>query len=211
MVSFQGEELRGLGFKKREIDKVSSFVSVVSPIFNNYLDEKLEEVVDLCSGNGLMSFMFLSDNLASRAVMYDIKRTHKFDKLLRLFNARGFDYEFHKEDTTFPFSLNGGKKARAIVSIHPCSGLADRVIQIGLDSKIPFALMTCCHKQIGQVASYKLRTPPDLRLMLYHEKADYIDLVRQRYIEENGWDCYRFEINKKITPKNHILVGVPRG
>mgnify|MGYP007051604045 CR=1 FL=1 len=68
--------------------------------------------------------------------------------------------------------------------------------------------MTCCHKRIEQAFHYKLRNPPDPRLMLYNERADYFDLARQRYIEEQGWTCYWEEIPKEITIKNHILIAI---
>jgi len=202
------KELTDLGFKEREIEKVNTFIFMVSPVLKSHLGNSFE-IYDLCSGNGLTSFMFLLLSLAGKSVMYDTRQTNKFIKLQKLFRTHRFDYQFHQQDINLPIYLSQNKNKKAIISIHPCAGLADRVIQISLDSKLPFALMTCCHKQIESV-SYTLRNPPDSRLMLYEETSDYIDLVRQRYIEERGWFCYRFEIDKRISPRNHILVGVPK-
>ncbi len=91
-----------------------------------------------------------------------------------------------------------------IVSIHPCGKLSDRVIELGLNYGLPFALMTCCHQNGYLVPS--LRNSPDPRLLLYEEPADYFDLVRKRYIEESGRQCKLLEIPRSITPKNHILL-----
>ena len=66
--------------------------------------------------------------------------------------------------------------------------------------------MPCCHKNENK--KYRLRNPPDPRLMLYDERADYFDLVRQRFIEEQGWVCHFKEIPRKITEKNHVLIAI---
>lgn len=200
------EDLIVNGFKGREIEKAHAFVSLISPLFKNYANNG--EVVDLCSGNGLTSFMFLLNNARSQSVMYDIKRTNKFARLERLFQDCEFNYEFHQQDINKPISLND--RTSFIISIHPCSELADRVIQLGLTSKIPFAIMTCCHKQVEKSVHYKLRNPPDSRLMVYKRRADYLDLVRQRFIEEQNWNCCRLKVPEEITPENNIIIGLPR-
>jgi len=194
------------GFKEKEIEKARAFISLISPLFKNYTNNG--KVIDLCSGNGLASFMFLLNNSRSQSVMYDIKRTNKFARLERLFQDCELDYEFNQQDINEPISLDN--RSRVIISIHPCSELADRVIHLGLKSNIPFAVMTCCHKQVEKSVSYQLKNPPDSRLMLYKRKSDYLDLVRQRFIEEQNWNCYRLNVPEEITPENNIILGIPK-
>lgn len=211
MFSLPINELYEIGFKDREIQKVIAFGSIVASTFNNYSSEKLSTIIDLCSGNGLSSFAFQFNNLANKSLMIDIRKPKRFEKIKKLFEAYDFEYNYPIEDiNSEDFQLSNFCKLEksAIVSIHPCSRLGDKVIDIALKSKIPFALMTCCH-QIKR-ERYKLNNPPDSRLMLYDESADYYDLVRQRYIEEQGWNCYWKEISKKITPKNHVLIGLKK-
>ena len=211
MFSLPTNELYEIGFKDKEIQKVIAFGSIVAPILNNYSSKKLSTIIDLCSGNGLSSFAFQFNNLANKSLMIDIKKPKRFDKIKKLFEAYGFEYSYPIEDiTSEEFQLSNFCKLEksAIVSIHPCSRLGDKVIDIALRSELPFALMTCCHQVKRE--KYKLNNPPDPRLMLYDEPTDYYDLVRQRYIEEQGWDCYWKEIPKEITEKNHVLIGLKK-
>ena len=194
-----------IGFKKKELEKVLAFGSVVE----KYIRKDTDTIIDLCSGNGLCGFAFQFNNLARKSLMIDIKQPKRFERIKRLFEDYGFKYEYFILDINADdFKLKDfyGLKDSFILSIHPCSDLGDRVIELALDSKIPFALMTCCHKVKNK--KYTLKNPPDPRLMLYEEPADYFDLVRKRHIEEKGWKCYWEEIPKEITPKNHVLIGV---
>ena len=209
MFSLPREELGAIGFRKRETMKVLEFMSVVAPVLG-MPERKISALIDLCSGNGLTGFAFQFNGLAEKSLMVDVMKPPRFVRLEGLFKKYGLEYEHQVGDIMEEtFGLEGvfNGEDSAIVSIHPCSELGDRVIDLGLQHNIPFALMPCCHRVKGQ--PYVLSNPPDPRLMLYDEPADYRDLVRQRYVEEKGGDCYWREISKKITEKNHVLIGVP--
>jgi len=203
MIDLPEQELFQLGFKPKDISKCLAFTSVIAPIL-----PKSRTIVDICSGNGLASFAFLYNRLAEQALMFDIRFPNKSRLTRELFNKYGFGYDFVQgsiEGDDFLELLP--RSDVSIISVHPCSELGDRVIEIGLKTRTPFALMTCCHKT--KPPQYRLQNPPDPRLMLYNEPADYFDLLRQRHIEEQGWQCHRKEISRRITDKNHILIGTP--
>jgi hypothetical protein len=209
MFSLPIDEIGAIGFRERETKKVLEFMSVVAPVLG-IPERKVDTLIDLCSGNGLTGFAFQFNHLVKKSLMVDVMKPPRFVRLEELFKKYGLKYEHQIGDITEEtFGLEGFDKNNSlIVSVHPCSELGDRVIELGLKNNIPFALMPCCHRVKGQ--PYKLSNPPDPRLMLYDEPADYRDLVRQRYIEEKGWDCHWREISKEITEKNHVLIGVPK-
>jgi hypothetical protein len=193
------------GFQSRGLAKVYYFVSNVAP----YLISR-SRTVDLCSGNGLCSFVFIHEGFAKRALIIDRKFPKSFERIKALFEGHNLNPQYVEEDLNklSPELFNPCEDF--LISIHPCGNLADKIIQIGLDLNIPFALMTCCHLRQDKSFHYSLKNPPDSRLMIYDEPQDYHDLIRQRYIEERGWICHRREIPKRITPRNHILIGLPR-
>ncbi|MBS3166821.1 hypothetical protein J4403_01275 [Candidatus Woesearchaeota archaeon] len=195
MISLPTRELLDLGFKNQELQKVTYFISAINPFFLNY-----NLLIDLCAGSGLCSLGFLYNGLVKQSLMVDKKIPLRFHKLQKLFDK----YEIEYIEKSIYEKLDLSTEKSFIVAIHPCSELGDKIIEIGLENEISFAIMPCCHK--NQNLKYHLQNPPDSRLMLYKEKADYFDLVRQRYIIENKRKCYWQEIPKKITQKNHILI-----
>lgn len=205
-------ELVEIGFKEREIKKIHAFYSAVMPVFQEHFSSKLDRIVDLCSGNGLCSFIFQCNDTAEETLLVDVKITQHFKRLRQLFKKYQFKSDFIQEDiNSQDFNLDfSNKREEAIVSVHPCSELGDKVIDLGLKYRVPFALMTCCHKRAESAFRYSLKNPPDTRLLLYSEPSDYFDLRRQRHIEEQGMHCLLKEIPDSITKKNHILVGIPK-
>lgn len=207
-VTLPTSELSEIGFRGREVKKFLEFCCQTAQVLREAVGD-IELLVDLCAGNGLGSFVFQFNGLARESLMIDSTQPPRFRRLRRLFRQYELAHEYCLADLkSEEFSLDVGSRQAAIIAVHPCSELADRVIKIGLQYKLPFALMTCCHKR--DRVRYELKDPPDTRLLLYDEPADYFDLVRQRYIEEQGWQCHRLEIPKRISAKNHILIGVPK-
>jgi len=192
------EELILIGFRDKEIEKVNQFYNLVS----NKISGKFDTLIDICAGNGLASFIFQYYGFAEKSLMIDIKRPKRFFKLEDLFKKYNLNYSYTEKDILKDIEIARG--SNVIISIHRCSYLSDKVIDIGLKHQLPFALMTCCHN--CKIKDYKLVKKVDKRMLLYEEKEDYFDLVRKKYIEEHGRFCEFLEVSKKITPRNHVLI-----
>mgnify|MGYP006288269431 CR=1 FL=1 len=205
MFSLPRKELKSVGFNDQEIKKVIAFGEIVASKF-----PKSPNTVDLCAGSGICAFFLLYNGLADKVTLVDVRKPLKFLDFEELFRKRDFNFKYITADIRKPeFSIEGiSPKTNLITSIHPCGYLADSVIRLALQSNSHLALMTCCHRV--RSPKYDLENPPDPRLMLYEEPSDYYDLVRQRFIQEQGWECDWKEIPRKITPRNHVLVASPR-
>lgn len=198
-------ELIDLGFKEQELKKVYGFCSVINPFFI-----KIDRVLDICAGKGLLSFLLLYNGIARESFMVDKKKPFRFRRLEKLFYNYSLNYTYTEEDIfseDYVIKNNGNS---LVVAIHACGNLTDRIIELSLKQTLPFAIMPCCHRTIERSIRYQLRNPPDPRLKLYKRKEDYFDLLRQRYIEEHGWSCYIREIDEKITPRNKIIIASPK-
>jgi len=197
------EELVSLSFDNRELDKFYCFLDLVK----TRMDRRFEHVIDLCAGNGLAGFLFACHGLAERTTLVDISKPKRFSKIQRLFDKYGLKFDYIEMDIN---SSDIHKKLdfrnSLAIAVHACGDLSDRILHLALDSNLPFALMPCCHE--NQFAGYSLKNPPDSRLLMYPERSDYFDLVRLQYMRENGYACDLFEIPRKITPKNKVLIGV---
>lgn len=207
MLSLPFGELSKRGFKERELEKFLAFCNAVHPAFleSQRLDN-IDYIIDLCSGNGLGAFTFLFNKIGREALLIDKTIPKRFNKLSDLFKSGSFNYK--KQDIlSEEVKLPEGAKAdnTLIISVHPCAELTDKVIEIGLNKKIPFAILTCCHR--SEKPAYKLSNPPDSRLQLYDSPGDYFDEVRAQYIRERGWRCSLLKIDKRITEKNKVIVG----
>jgi len=201
------DELAEIGFAGREVEKFLRFTEEVNSV-PEVKGREFGHVVDLCAGNGLGAFTFQYNGLAKKSLMSDVRKPPRFNRLSGLFRKYGLSYEYHIKDIhSEDFQLGDLRNDGLIISIHACAELADRVIDIGLNSNVPFAVMPCCHRSTGK--KYDLQRPPDPRLLRYEDPADYFDLVRRTHIEESGWTCYWREVPQEITKKNHVLIGFP--
>ena len=132
MISLPVKELSDLGFKKREMQKIISFISVVKPFFEEYF-RKPFFLIDLCAGNGLASFWFHFNGMIERCVMVDLKIPPRFYRLKKLFEDYGFAHDYPERDICsgdFDLDCLLDREDKAVVSIHPCSELGDRVIEL---------------------------------------------------------------------------------
>lgn len=197
------DELVSCGFSKREIDKIYAFYYIVKSRINR----RFEKILDLCAGNGLAGFLFNYYGFAERSIMVDIKKPRKASKIEKLSEKYELRCNYLKADINNLKFLEFENDV-FIAAVHPCGELSDIIMKKAIKSGLPFAIMTCCHE--SQPYSYNLQNPPDPRLMMYGENADYFDLVRKIYAEEHGFKCDLLEIPRKITPKNHVLIGIPK-
>ncbi len=86
--------------------------------------------------------------------------------------------------------------------MHACGSTTDRSIDVALATGGPLAVMPCCYHGAS------VRGPAVLRRELGRDLA--IDVHRTIRLEEAGRRVEWAAIPRAISPKNRILLGLPR-
>jgi len=141
---------------------------------------------DFCAGNALTSIISVFVLPVKKVIAIDNRpRSRKW------YLAKRFDYIF--EDIN-KFNISSIPEKSVIISVHACSNLSKKVIEIYLQSKAGYLiLMPCC------VGKFQTRCPNYIREVI----GKYIEWVW--YLSEmcNG----KFKIDKNvISPKNGIII-----
>jgi len=157
----------------------------------------LEIMYDLCAGNGLNGFYNLYNNQSRFVHFYDIKENQHFEKLARHFSA----YDYHLKDIHQTKIIS--RENSGFTSIHACNNLTDRVIEIAISNRKPFAVMPCCYEYHNND-----HFSPEL-IDYFKNKEDAIDAARVKYIQDRDYTAIIRNIPEEITKKNRILIGLP--
>ena len=97
----------------------------------------------------------------------------------------------------------------AVIAVHACGILTDIVLRSAVSSRVPVAVMPCCYNDRMDV--YDLADPPAKRRLRYPAEKDYYDAFRLQYLLEQDYKAFLLQIDKKITPMNNVLIGIPDG
>jgi hypothetical protein len=89
-----------------------------------------------------------------------------------------------------------------VVSVHPCGGLTDVVLQLATAARARVAVLPCCHD--GDVSDTGA-------LSGWMDDALAIDVVRARHLASQGYHVWTQRIPQDITLKNRLLIGAPAG
>lgn len=155
-------------------------------------------LVDYCCGDASLGVLFDNNPYVQNIVFIDVKKVRNLEK------------ETGALRTSFQLSL-GGVEAHTppenslVVAVHACGTLTDRVIEKAISTRNPFAVMPCCYRK--GMRSLKSTSPHNLPVS--YSRKDYHDSLRLGYAKERGYLTEVRLIDRKITPMNHILVGVP--
>jgi hypothetical protein len=124
-----------------------------------------------------------------------------------------------------------------IVGVHCCGTLSDTILDLAISSRSALALVPCCHTRKSLPRGYK-NDPIKMKELLAenareNEKntggdsnndnnnnitnellpttlTDYIDRYRMKKLTDAGYDVQEERIPSVITPKNRIIVAIPR-
>jgi hypothetical protein len=181
------------GISLKEFDEARYFNQQVKSVLNLPFDC----VYDMCAGNGLNGFYWLSKKQTKFLHSYDIKENKYFKSLSKNFT----DYQYHIEDI-FKTDINPSDKS-AFISIHACGNLTDRIIDIAASKRKPFAIMPCCYRYHDN----PYFSPESIEY--FDNKDDAIDAARIKRAESSGFKIVLRKIPQEITKKNRIIIGLP--
>jgi len=187
--------------KKKEYEtlRAQAFFDLVNPLFRSYFFNPYT-LIECCAGNGNAGRIFSLDDKVNNVFFVDIKK------------VRGLNDNIHNLTKSYEIFLEGIDRFfiadnSAIIAVHACGNLTDRILSKSIESRVPVAVMSCCHSD--KIENHNLKHPPDSRILLYGKSEDYYDAVRQQFLIENGYDAVVLQIDPKITPKNNVIIGVP--
>jgi hypothetical protein len=87
-----------------------------------------------------------------------------------------------------------------VASVHACSQLTDRVLDVALAARAAVAVVPCCHS-LGRSETAGLEA--------WMDGAVAIDTVRAMRLRESGYRVHLQTIPEEITPQNRLIIGVP--
>ena len=159
-------------------------------------------VVDLGAGHGLLAhFLLLLDDTSPEALAVDPKlpasaaRLH--DALVGAWPRLAGRVQFVRSGhDTVPLASGD-----VVVSSHACGALTDDVLGRAANARARVAVLPCCHDFAANDAG---------PLAGWLDTALAIDAVRALRLEARGYRVWTQTIPGEITPKNRLLLGVPR-
>ena len=156
-------------------------------------------LIDYCCGNASLGALFDNHPSIRKIVFVDIKKVRNLEK------------EINPLQTPFQLFLGGLESHNPppdsfVVALHACGTLTDRVIEKAVSTKNRFVVMPCCYR--NRMDSLKPSSPQALPVS--YSRRDYYDSLRLQYAKERGYLTQIRLIDRKITPMNHILIGLPQ-
>jgi hypothetical protein len=188
------------GIEKKELFEAYFFNYHVK----NFFKKSFGTVHDMCSGSGINGFYLLSEKSCSRVEFYDIKQPRIFDSLKGYFtiNNPAPNFNANLEDITKIKEIVPSKDS-IITAVHACGSLTDKVISIAINSRMPFAVVPCCHPSDDStyLSSEIIASFPD--------PSQAIDAIRLYNAKSQGYEVALRTIPKEVTEKNRIIIGNP--
>ena len=96
-----------------------------------------------------------------------------------------------------------------VVSSHACGALTDLVLDRAAAARARVAVLPCCHDRAPRLGPGQAVNDSG-PLTGWVDAALAIDIRRAQRLEQRGYDVRTQTIPAEITPKNRLLMGVPR-
>ncbi len=160
-------------------------------------------VVDLAAGHALVAYLLLiMDPSAPSALAIDVRRPDNAEPLARAMEAAWpslagrLEYREQRIDHTVTLSASD-----LVVSAHACGALTDVVLARAIEARAPVVVLPCCQE-------VKVQDTGGLDGWLEGTLA--VDVVRAMRLVQAGYRVKTQLIRGDVTPKNRLLIGVPR-
>lgn len=160
-------------------------------------------VLDLAAGHGLLAWLLLLlDPTATGAVCVDRRRPPSAGRLEAAIVARwprltGLVRWVEGRLEEAPVAPDA-----LVVSVHACSTLTDKVLDVALAARAPVAVLPCCHSRdkcdLGGLGGWI-----DVGLA--------VDVTRVHRLRTAGYEVHTQLIPAEITPQNRLLIATPAG
>ncbi len=158
-------------------------------------------VLDLAAGHGLLAYLLLLlDPTASGARCVDRRRPESAGLLEAALVARWprLAGKVAWEERDLAGVQATGEEL--VASVHACSTLTDRVLDVALAARAPVAVLPCC-QSLGKCDTGGLEAWIDGQVA--------VDAVRALRLRAAGYRVHLMTIPEEITPQNRLIIAAP--
>lgn len=144
--------------KKKE--EIKAFLNITFR-FLEVLNAKKGIVVEMCSGRGYLSIFLALAYPDIEFVLFDnSKQTNKrYTSLVNILrnskNCKLTNITHYIRDIQYDIPELEAIRPDLLLGLHTCGSAADNIIQFGIDKKIPFFVVPCCHHLRNEINGFQ--------------------------------------------------------
>jgi hypothetical protein len=159
-------------------------------------------VVDLACGHGLIAqLMLLLDDSSREAIAVDARLPESAERVRHAMIEGWPRLAARVALEEAPLEGVEVHPGDLVVSAHACGALTDRVLDAAIARRAHVAVLPCCHD---------VETCDRGGLSGWLDPALAIDVTRAARLRAAGYEVLTQSIPEAITPKNRLLLGIPR-
>lgn len=185
--------------KKEYIETKDTLEKSICHIRDYYKVDRLNVIADFCCGHTFNGYFALTRGYAKYIWFID-ERFSKSSGVLSTYYQRYIPRTVYMQGNIF---LKDYKipEYSLVLSIHPCRDSAYRVSEIAIQNRKPIVIVPCCigGNRKSWIDSFNM----------LDQYTRYSMKIAQ-FIEENDYKIIIRAINKNYTPKNNIIIGIPK-
>jgi hypothetical protein len=157
-------------------------------------------VLDLAAGHGLLAFvMLLIDDTSPEAICVDVRKPASHDMLAAALIAAWPRLAGRVRYLETRLETVEILPSDVVVSAHACGGLTDLILDKAITANAGVCVLPCCH-------DVDTHHP----LVSWLDPALCVDVDRGHRLRAAGYEVRAQLIPASITPKNRLLIGVPK-
>lgn len=185
--------------KKEYIETKDTLEKSIKFIRDFYCVDRLNVIADFCSGHTFNALFALSRNYSKYAWCIDSRfpdSSYKLQTYYQKYVPRMvlIQESIFLNNYSIPnYSL--------VLSIHPCRDLSYRVAEIAAQNKLPIIIVPCC---VGGNRKSWIDEFPGI------SRYDRHSMKVAQFLEERNYDIKVKAISKTYTPRNSIIIGLPK-
>ncbi|WP_432709793.1 class I SAM-dependent methyltransferase [Pedobacter sp.] len=209
----KGEVFKNAQDKYKQINQ---YISLLSPLLQNFKDQELQHVVDMGSGKGYLTFAFydylinvLKLNTRVTGVEY---RPDLVELCNRIAVNSGFNGLRFQEGTIQDYEA---ERIDLLIALHACDTATDDAIFKGITAGARLIVVApCCHKQIRrEMTASKVKNElsyiTKYGIFLERQAEMVTDGIRALILNYFGYETKVMEFVSGVhTPKNVLVVGI---
>jgi len=177
------------GISHKEILESYDFVKRIHKL------TKFKNVMEVCSGHGLVGHILTEKNLARTVYQIDKLNSKSRNRVENSFLNQHRVYYLNKDlYNNFDDLLN--LPVDIIIGVYCCGDLTDQSIRLAIAKEVPVAVVPCCYYGSRFIGCF---------LHLNGEAG--VDIARAHKLSEHSYEVSFKYLKENITPKNRIIIG----
>lgn len=160
-------------------------------------------VVDVAGGHGLLGHvMLLLDDTSAEALVVDPAPPPSAAVIRQVLAAAWPRLGGRVRHLAVSLDTAALRPGDVVVSSHACGALTDGILDAAIGVRAPVGVLPCCHDADTCHAG---------PLLGWMDLALAVDTRRALRLDSAGYQVWTQTIPDAVTPKNRLLLGVPRG